>query len=161
MSDSEYPWRDESLLRNLYWEQELSTTEIADKLECTQPTISKWMQRLNISRRDPREAAPNRRRHPAVFTDRGYVICASNYRGTTDSVGIHRLVMVAERGFDAVADKHVHHKNGVRWDNRPENLELLSRAEHANRHGFGTEIRPDDVEWDESGRDRDSRGRFK
>ena len=48
----------------------------------------------------------------AVFTDRGYVICASNYRGTMDSVRIHRLVMVAERGFDAVADKNVHHRNG-------------------------------------------------
>jgi len=60
-------------------------------------------QRLSIPRRNPREAAPNRRRHPAVFTDRGYVICASNYRGSTDSVGIHRLVMVAECGFDTVA----------------------------------------------------------
>lgn len=106
MTDADYPWRDESLLRNLYWKQELSTTEIADKLGCTQPTVSKWMQRLGIPRRNPREAAPNRRRHPAVFTDRGYVICASNYRGTTDSIGIHRLVMVAERGFEAVADKH-------------------------------------------------------
>ena len=104
MTDSEYPWRDESLLYELYWEQELSTVKIADKLGCTQQTVSKWMQKFDIPRRDAREAAPNRRRHPAVFTDRGYVICASNYRGTTDSVGIHRLVMVAERGFDAVAD---------------------------------------------------------
>lgn len=107
MTDSDYPWRDESLLYELYWEQELTTTEIANKLGCMQQTVSKWMQRLDIPRRDPREAAPNRRRHPAVFTDRGYVICASNYRGTTDSVGIHRLVMVAERGFeDVVEDKH-------------------------------------------------------
>jgi hypothetical protein len=119
------------------------------------------MQKFDIPRRDAREAAPNRRRHPAVFTDRGYVICATNYRGTTDSVGIHRLVMVAERGFDAVADKHVHHKNGVRWDNRPENLELLSRTEHAERHGFGSEIKPTDHEWDVSNRERDERGRFK
>jgi predicted acyl esterase len=106
MTDSEYPWRDESRLYELYWEQELSTVAIADKLGCTQQTVWKWMQRFDIPRRDAREAAPNQRRHPAVFTDRGYVICASNYRGTTDSVGTHRLVMVAERGFDDVADKH-------------------------------------------------------
>jgi hypothetical protein len=35
MTDSEYPWRDESLLYELYWEQELSTNDIADKLDCT------------------------------------------------------------------------------------------------------------------------------
>ncbi|MBZ6496993.1 helix-turn-helix domain-containing protein [Natrinema longum] len=88
MTDADQPWRDESLLFELYWNQELRTTEIADKLGCTQQTVSKWMQRLNIPRRDPREVAPNRRRHPAVFTDRGYVICASNDRRTTVSVGI-------------------------------------------------------------------------
>lgn len=159
MTDVDHPWRDESLLRELYWNQELSMTEIADELGCTQPTVPKWMQRLDIPCRNPREAAPNRRRHPAVFTDRGNVICASNYRGTTDSVGIHRLVMVIERGFDAVRDKHVHHKNGVRFD--PENHELLSRAEHAERHGFGSKIKPTDQEWDESDRERDQRGRFK
>ncbi len=102
MTDSEYPWRDEALLYDLYWEQELSTVEIADRLGCAQKTIWRWMEKFDIPRRNKHEAAPNRRRHPAVFTDRGYVICASNYRGTTDSVGIHRLVMVAERGFDGV-----------------------------------------------------------
>jgi len=66
MTDTEHPWRDGSLLRELYWEQELSTTEIADKLGCTQQTVSRWMQRLDIPRRDPREAAPNRRRRRAL-----------------------------------------------------------------------------------------------
>ena len=161
MTDSEYPWRDESLLYELYWEQELITVKIADELGCIQQTVSKWMQKFDIPRRDAREAAPNRRRHPAVFTDRDYVICASNYRGTTDSVGIHRLIMVAELGFEAVAGKHVHHKNGVKRDNRAENLELPTRAEHAERHGFGSEIKSIDHEWDVSNRERDERGRFK
>ena len=96
-----------------------------------------------------------------MFTDRGYVICASNYGGKTDSVGIHRLVMMAEHGFDAVADKHVRHKNAVRFNNRPENLELLSRAEYAEQHGFGSESKPTDHEWDVSDRERDERGQFK
>ena len=89
MTDSNHPWRDESLLYKLYWDEELSTNEIADKLECAQMTIWKWMRRFGIPRRDVLEVAPNRRRHPAVFTDRGYVIYASNYRETTNFVGIH------------------------------------------------------------------------
>jgi hypothetical protein len=46
MTDSEYPWRDESRLYELYWEQELSTVKNAVKLGCTQQTVSKWMQRF-------------------------------------------------------------------------------------------------------------------
>jgi len=33
-----------------------------------------------------------------------------------------------------VKDKHVHHKNGIPWDNRPENLEAMSRQEHRTIH---------------------------
>ena len=51
---SEYPWRHEPLLYGPYWGQELSTVEIADRLGCTQQTVSKWMQLLNIPRRNPR-----------------------------------------------------------------------------------------------------------
>lgn len=161
MTGTETPWRDESLLHKLYWEQHQSTNEIADELGCHQRTVWKWMDRFDIPRRSAYEATTNRRLHPAVFTDRGYVICASNHRGTTDSVGIHRLVMVAEQGFDAVAGKHVHHRNGIRFDNRPENLELFSRSEHAQHHGFGTDIRPSSEELAYSHRERDDRGRFR
>ena len=46
----------------------------------------------------------------------------------------HRLLAVAEFGFDAVKDKIVHHKNSIPWDNRPENLEIMTQAEHASLH---------------------------
>jgi hypothetical protein len=50
---------------------------------------------------------------------------------------VHRLLAVAEFGADAVADKVVHHKNGIPWDNRPDNIELLDRAEHSRHHRQG------------------------
>lgn len=64
----------------------------------------------------------------------GYVEVRHFYLGEEDYVSIHRLTAVAEYGFDAIREKDVHHKNGVRWDNRRSNLEPLSRKEHMQLH---------------------------
>ncbi len=47
----------------------------------------------------------------------------------------HRVI--AEQIVGRCLDKNeiVHHKNGKRWDNRPENLEVMDKNEHAKMHG--------------------------
>jgi len=64
------------------------------------------------------------------------------YRGgqNSDYLPIHRLVAVAEYGVEAVAGNVVHHKNGVRFDNRPDNLEVLSNADHSRIESNNTSI---------------------
>lgn len=50
----------------------------------------------------------------------------------------HRYVMEQILGRKLAADEHVHHKNRIRSDNRPENLEVLTQEEHARLHALET-----------------------
>ena len=47
----------------------------------------------------------------------------------------HIVVMEQALGREITSSEHVHHKNHIRQDNRPENLEVLPAAEHYKHHG--------------------------
>ena len=125
-------YREEETLRRLYWENGMTMEEMADRLGCSLPTIQTWMNRHSIPRR---RTGPKGSIHPSIFTkSSGYEIASARVDGEMLAVRLHRLVAVRESGFDAVSGMHVHHRNGVPWDNRPENLEIVTSSEHARRH---------------------------
>ena len=140
MPDSEGPsYRDQEWLREQYIDQNQSSCEIAEEAGCSANTILKWLRRFDIERRSHSEAA--RVQHlddlpsPRI-NEYGYEIVKTYHDNDRFQVAIHRLVAVAEYGFNAVSDKLVHHVNHIPWDNRPENLELMSQTDHSEYHGL-------------------------
>ncbi|MDF9748384.1 HNH endonuclease signature motif containing protein [Natrinema salsiterrestre] len=134
----EYPnLADEEWLREKYTEEGLTAPQIADALGCSKGAVLHWVHEHGIKPHSQGVATATG--HPSFDHHRGYYRATShNYADGeqvgTDTIRVHRLVAVAEWGFDAVADKHVHHRNGFKWDNRPENLQLVTNAEHRRVH---------------------------
>lgn len=53
----------------------------------------------------------------------------------------HRLVMEKVLGRYLTKDEEAHHKNGVVDENTPDNLEVLTKAEHSQLHRLHPEIK--------------------
>ncbi|SEO72827.1 HNH endonuclease [Halorientalis persicus] len=137
------PWRDESILRELYHGRGQTTREIADELGCTNGTVSTWLDKHDIETRENWTAgveAAKRVNRVEYVQQRtlpaGYEYWASKEGEdrTNEIVYVHRLLAVAEYGFDAVADADVHHENGIQWDNRPANIRPIDKADHTRSH---------------------------
>lgn len=149
------PYQDPEKLRELYHGKGLTTREIGDRLGCTGSTVSRYLDKYDIDTRENWKAGVEKAKHAnrkeyvelRQFPS-GYMYWSSKEQTESGRVNrivyVHRLLAIAEYGFDAVCNNDVHHNNGYKFDNRPANIELLDKAEHA-RKGNSQRISKDEL----------------
>lgn len=129
------PWKDAELMRTLYVDKKLSSTQISGVLDCSGNTVLKNLRDHGIELRNRSQAMSNS--HGNLGHAHYYSKKKSGrpiWKSRKHEVHVYRLLAVAEYGFDAVCDMDVHHINGIVWDNRPDNIELVDRVTHQHLH---------------------------
>lgn len=66
MTDS--PWHDEQALKQLYIDEELTTYDIADRWDCSDVTISDWLDCHDIPARDPDPPTVTGEENPSIHS---------------------------------------------------------------------------------------------
>lgn len=140
---------DPELLHELYVDRGLSLRGVADEIGCHATSVARALRRHDIG---VKTAYRNYNHAPFVTDHQGYERWKTYVDGTYHRVAVHKLVAVAEYGFDAVCGEEIHHKNEIRWDNRPDNIEVMSPADHRRLHAI--EDRDDRREFLEDLRER-------
>ena len=73
--------------------------------------------------------------HNRLGTGRGWIECGYRYVSVGGrKIGEHRLIVEQREGRRLTSGEVVHHVNGDKFDNRPENLVVVTRAEHRRLH---------------------------
>lgn len=124
---------DDEDIVDLYHDEKMDTRAIAEQLGCSREYIRV---RLHESDAPPRTKFTHKLHLPAYYHTnlQGYECWQVGVDGEKFTVPVHRLLAVCEYGFEALNGKHVHHENHIPWDNRSENLSLMSPSEHARYH---------------------------
>ena len=141
-------------LYKLYWKKEYTFDEIAKIFNCARKTIKKRLKEFGIKIRTRKESMNTKRfkkRDISRKTDKnhwnwkggirrtfyGYIYLLMPDHPKANSRGyVQRSHLVAEEmlGRYLYPNEMTHHKNSIKDDDRPENIEITTQSKHVSSH---------------------------
>lgn len=125
-------------LKELYLRQNLSSSEVGEKMDLATSTVSRWVTKLGLRDKDPANYYFNpggEKSYPRWV--------GTGCNGRSNRLRVHQLLAIADG-----ADPHkifsgnwdVDHINGCPFDNRPENLRVMPKGKHGAKDGSKSEF---------------------
>jgi len=128
-------------LEELYYGKRWSQYKIAETIGVSRNAVRSAMNSYDIEARERGDAFRIRFSRVGVHyyvTKEGYVQLKTTVDGEKRRAFVHQLIAIAEGEdpFKVFGQNGwvCHHENGVRWDNRGENITLMRRSEHSKEH---------------------------
>lgn len=146
--------------KQLYYEKNMTQKEVADAFGVSQKVVFKFMRRNDLparvaAKRHQRGEANSYWKGGKRITEQGYVdIYMPEYPHTQPNGYVREHILVAEKmlgrelvfyGRGDSRNEVVHHINGNKTDNRPENLLVMTAGEHMRLHHASTKEMVDKV----------------